>query len=243
MDVRKAALSDYFAKLPASPETFPFFYRRLVRLCFPIDVAEILELRYLSHNIIDNSTHTGTDPNFASARTAEMASLGIFKPTHQKRLLQLLVLINQFHTLHIRQSEEAERTLRAALTDNHFASKHSHRYSRTTGTAALITALSAIFLSPPALFMETCTGLFTYLSIDYMYSLSALKRENTLIRTHLNHILRHRVRTLNWKAVVRQIGAILGYTIPHGGEAFRLEHSYEYESSEYESSDLIESPR
>ncbi|MHB1566665.1 MAG: hypothetical protein ACYCXG_08120 [Acidiferrobacter sp.] len=225
MDSCKPALSDYLARLSSSPDAFPLFYRRLVSLQFPIAVAEILELRYLSHQIIDGaSSDIAADDTdvFLAERQADMTQAGIHQPAHRARLQRLLLLTRQFYSAHSHDSAVHETRLRQALADNTFGRQHSQRYGRTTGIATVIALGSSLLLSPPAILMQGLAVLFGYLSLDYFYSVSTLRREEQRLRRELEAVLRCRVRAINWKAVVRQSGAILGYTQPHGGEAFRL---------------------
>ncbi len=223
----KPALSDYLAKLAIAPELFPFFYRRLVSLRFPIDVGEILELRYLSHHLIDHAENDGLGREFgefATARRSDMDVVGISKANHRERLAQLLLLVRDYHSAHAARSDSDEAKLRAEIERNHFAQRQSRHYAKTAGSAALVAAASSFLLSPPAILMQGLTIFLTYLSLDYFYSQSTLRREERLLSCELGEILRRRVRAVNWKAVVRQTGAILGYTRPLGGEAFRMDH-------------------
>ena len=228
----KPALSDYLAKLSSSPELFPFFYRKLISLRFPIDVAEILELRYLSHHIIDHAENDGQGyefGEFAAARGVDMDNIGIHKTAHRERLSQLSLLIREYHTAHAASSYSDETCLRVALEHNRFAKQLSKHYGKTAGITAVIMALSSVLLSPPAILMQGLTVLFSYLSLDYFYSLTLLKREERALDHELGEILRRRVRSVNWKAVMRQAGAILGYSRPIGGEAFRVEQEFEHQ--------------
>lgn len=229
MDSCKPILSDYLARLSLSPDAFPLFYRRLVSLRFPIEVAEILELRYLSHQLIDG-TNDGTDDGpaadgldeFIAGRQTDMAHAAIHKPVHRSRLLRFMILIRKFHIAHHQDSADHEARLERALADNAFGRRYSRRYGRTTGIIAGTALGSSLLLSPPAVLMPGLAIVFGYLSLDYFYSITTLRREEQRLRRELEEVRRRRVRTVNWKAVVRQSGIILGYTQPHGGEAFRL---------------------
>jgi len=227
----KPALSDYLAKLPSSPELFPFFYRGLVSLRFPIEVAEILELRYLSHHNIDRAENDGQGHEFgefATARRVDMDDIGIQKPGHRERLSQLLLLIREYHAAHAASSSADENRLRTAIEENQFAQRQSKQYGKTSGITALVAAISSVLLSPPAILAQGLTVLLSYLCLDYFYSLSLLRREERILGIELGEVLRRRVRAVNWKAVVRQTAAILGYTRPLGGEAFRMEPEPEH---------------
>lgn len=226
----KPLLSEYFAKLPTSPDAFPFFYRRLVGLRFPIEVAEILEMRYLCHQAIDQSGRDDREyewDEFAASRMADMEHVGVQKPTHRERLSRLLLLLKDYYALHKSGSTAAEDEVRRALADNRFAQERSKSYGKVAAVAALVATLSSILLSPPAVLMQGIAILLGYLSLDSFYGLSVLRREERRLNAQLSEVLRRRVRTVNWRAVVRQTGAILGYTTPVGGEAFRLEQEHE----------------
>ncbi|MHB1512538.1 MAG: hypothetical protein ACYCTF_05475 [Acidiferrobacter sp.] len=226
----KPLVSEYFAKLPSSPDAFPFFYRRLVGLRFPIEVAEILEMRYLCHHAIDQSGRDDREyewDEFAASRMADMEHVGIQKPAHRERLSRLLLLLKDYYGLHKTGSAVAEDELRQGLADNRFAQERSRSYGKIAGIAAIVAALSSILLSPPAILMQGVAILFAYLSLDSFYGIAVLRREERRLAAQLSEVLRRRVRTVNWRAVVRQTGAILGYTTPMGGEAFRLEQEHE----------------
>ncbi|HUW98459.1 MAG TPA: hypothetical protein VMV40_06405 [Acidiferrobacter sp.] len=222
----KPALSDYLARLPSSPELFPFFYRGLISLHFPIDVAEILELRYLSHHIIDHAENDGQGHEFgefAAARGVDMDSIHIRKAGHRERLSQLLFLIREYHLAHVASSSADELRLQAAINENQFAQHQSKRYGKTASVLLMVAALGLILSNPPVALAEGLMLVLSYLSLDYFYSLSLLKREERILGVELHEALRRRVRTVNWKSVVRQTAVILGYARPLGGEAFRME--------------------
>ena len=226
----KPLLSEDFAKLPNSPDAFPFFYRRLIALRFPIEVAEILEMRYLCHQAIDQSEREDRGcewGEFTASRMADMDHVGIWKPNHRERLARLLFLFKGYHALHTTRSAAVEDELHGSLADNRFGQERSRSYGKAAGVAAMVTGLSSVLLSPPAVFLQSLTVIFAYLSLDSFYALSILRREERRLSARLSEVLRRRVRTVNWKAVVRQTGAILGYTRPLGGEAFRLEQEHE----------------
>ncbi|MDA8389630.1 MAG: hypothetical protein M0Z76_02680 [Gammaproteobacteria bacterium] len=231
MDAYEPVLSDHLAKVAASShEAFPLFYRGLISLRFPIPVAEVLEFRYVSHQLIDQAASYGCAyafDDFTLARRQDLAHCGIVKATHSDRLLQLLRLIHHFHEIHVRTSEERERELRATLEENVFAQRHSHRYGRATGIVTAASLASAVLMSPPATLMEGLAVLFGYLCADHYYSLSLLAREERTLQSDLNEVLRRRVRHINWRAVVRQTAAILGYARPSRGETFQMDQGAE----------------
>ncbi len=221
----KPVLSEYFAKLPTSPDAFPFFYRKLIGLRFPIDVAEILELRYLCHQAIDQRLREEQDyewGEFAVSRIADMERLGINKSAHRERLAQLFLMLRNQHAAHKAASAMAETELRAAIAQNRFAQNRSWAYGKAGAAAALGAGLAAVLLSPPAVLMQGIALFLGYLSLDSFYSVLVLRREERRLDTELAEVLRRRVRNVNWRAVLRQTAAILGYAPPRGGEAFRI---------------------
>jgi hypothetical protein len=229
-----ACLSDSLTKLRSRPECFYFFYKKLVELRFPLDVAEVLDLRYLLNQAIDASEATNATPDyrhFREARENEFDALGIEKKRDRDRLLKLLALIREFHYVHSVASRDTEKALRKALADNEKAAAQSRRYGRIALLVALTTAAVWLGFSEPGWPVKIVAAAGTYLSVDYFYSLSILKREQTLLGQRLDDVLSRRVKALNWKRLSRNIALTLGYAKISGVEAFLLEREAETEDA------------
>ncbi|HLQ25445.1 MAG TPA: hypothetical protein VK138_06125 [Acidiferrobacterales bacterium] len=226
-----ASLSDHLAKISASPESFSYFYKKLIGLRFPIDVAEILELRSVFNQTLDAMEEVPESRDFRhfrDARQAEIDALKIEKKQHGQRLLKLLALIREFHFAHSLQSRDTENHLRKALADTHKACRRSIRYGQIAFIAALISALAGIAFNPGWIMQILTIGL-VYLSGDYFYSLSILKRDQVDIHRQLDELLKRRVKTLNWRVLTKNISLILGYAKISGVQAFLIDKENEQE--------------
>jgi hypothetical protein len=226
-----ASLSDHLAKISASPESFSYFYKKLTGLRFPIDIAELLELRSLFNQTLDAMEEVPESrdfQHFRDARQAEIDTLKIEKKQHGQRLLKLLALIREFHFAHSLQSRDTENHLRKALADNHKARIRSIRYGQIAFIAALISALTWIAFSR-GWGMQILTIASVYLCGDYFYSLSILKRDEGELNQQLQELLQRRVKTLNWQVLTKNISLILGYAKISGVQTFLIDKENEQE--------------
>lgn len=235
-DLNLASLSDHLAELTSSPDSFSSFYRKLTGLRFPIAVAEILELRSLFNQSIDGTAEisaTRDYEHFKEARQAEIDALGIEKKQHYERLMKLLALMREFHFAHSRESRDRENLLRKAISENDKARTQSVRYGKIClGWVAICGAVWLVLPAPGWLIPFLTVG-FSYLCLDYFYSLSLLKDDKGMLNQQLETVLSRRIKTLNWKILTRNISLILGYAAISGvhpfvidKEAEDLDHSY-----------------
>jgi low affinity Fe/Cu permease len=231
VNLNLASLSDHLTKISASPESFSFFYKKLIGLRFPIDVAEILELRSLFNQTLDAMEEIPESrdfQHFSDARQAEIDALKIEKKQHGQRLLKLLALIREFHFAHSLQSRDTENHLRKALSDNNKARIRSIHYGQITFIVALISAFIWVAFNPGWVIQIFTVGL-AYLFGDYFYSLSILKRDSVELDRQLQELLKRRVKTLNWQVLTRNISLILGYAKISGVQAFLIDKESEQE--------------
>lgn len=223
-DFELAMLSDNLGKLNSSPENFSPFYRKLAQLRFPLPVADVLELRYLFNHAIDQMPEperTRDFHHFREARQAEMEAVGIDTGRHGQRLLKLLAVLRQLHLVHIIESRDAEAQLRRALEGNEKAARASVRYGKVSLVAALV-AGTFWWLADVHWWTTALAVGLGYLSADYFYSLSILKRERSLLQERLDEVLAKRVSGLHWPLLIRNIALILGYARIDGVEAFEM---------------------
>lgn len=224
-DLELATLSDNLGKLSSSPENFSPFYRRLVQLRFPLEVSDVLELRYLFNHAIDQAqepARTRDFQHFRAARQMEMEAAGVENRRHRERLMKLLTMLRQLHLMHAIESRDAESELRRALANNRKAAASSVRYGKI---ALLAGALAGAFwlLADAPWWSQILTLGLGYLSADYFYSLSILRRERALLGARLEDVLSKRISSLNWPLLIRNIALVLGYARVDGVEAFAIE--------------------
>lgn len=225
-----ATLSEAVSKLHTAPETFASFYRRLVDLQFPLDVAEVLELRYQFNHAIDHAPEQVASADFNHFRAThlkEVESLGLDSHRHSDRLVRLLAWVRELHLQHSIDSRNQENYLRRALANNAKARERSRRYAKIAGLATL--ALAAVWwaIPQPAWWAHLTVLAGVYFSGDYFYSLSILKREQVLLAKRLEEVLARRVRALDWRRLTRNVAIVLGYARPRGVQAFTIQGELE----------------
>jgi hypothetical protein len=224
--------SDNLTKLRSAPEGFYFFYHRLMELQFPLDVAEVLDLRYVFNHAIDAAPTAGETPDyrhFCDARIAELEMLGIQKAPQRDRLLRLLALLRELHVIHSVDSRETETRLRKALTENEHARSVSIRYGKAAAAVTLLLTALWLTMSQPGWIVMALTLGSAYLCVDYFFSLSVLKKERLALGQRLEEVLTRRVKALNWKKLAKNIALTLGYAKISGVEAFLIDKEAEPE--------------
>lgn len=221
-----ASLADDLSKIAGTPEKFASFYRKLVSLKFPLDVAEVLELRWLLNQTIDRvppPEETSDYREFALARRMEMETIGIEKPQHAERLLKLLTVLRDHHLAHTIESRDTEQYLRKALANNAWAHRQSGRYAKGALIGAIGAAILWLALDTPTWVTQVLAGGLVYLTADYFYSLSILRREQVILQKRLKKVLDRRIASLNWKLLIKNVALILGYARISGVEAFVID--------------------
>lgn len=225
-----ATLSEAVSKLQTTPEAFASFYRRLVDLQFPLDVAEVLELRYQFNHAIDHAPEQVASADFNHFRAThlkEVESLGLDSHRHSDRLVRLLAWVRELHLQHSIDSRNQENYLRRALGNNAKARERSRRYANIAGVATLALTAAWWIIPNPAWWAHAIVLAGLYFSGDYFYSLSILKREQVLLGKRLEQVLARRVRALDWRRLTRNIAIVLGYARPRGVQAFTLQGDVE----------------
>lgn len=212
------------------PAQFSDFYKKLVTLRFPLEVAEILELRYMFNSAVDHMVEpqlTRDFRDFCEQRRRDIEALRIDKAHHISRLTKLLAALRQFHLAHTIDSRDTEAYLRKALANNARAATLSLRYGKWTLGATLVAIGLWAALIHPGWWVQLATFVLGYLSADYFYSLSTLKRERSALSAQLQDVLNRRVSALQWPTLTKNVALILGYAKISGVEAFVLEGEHE----------------
>lgn len=210
--------------LSLSPEGFYAFYTRFMALRFPLDVAEVLEWRYLINHAVDHYSEPSPTPDYREFRDKldrAIDALGIDNKRHRERLLRILAMLRELHYAHSLQSRRAEEQLRLAMRENRVARKRSVQYGLIFLVAAILGAISWLAAVPPGWLLVAATLLSTWFSLDYFHSLPILDRQLEQLKTQLNGVLRQRVTAINWKALTRQLALVLGFKQIRGVEVLR----------------------
>ncbi len=211
------ARSDDLAKQQLTVKTFPVFYRRVMKLHFPLDVAEIIDLRDTVKHASEHygaRTRAPSDRRFADAVHAEIRALAIRAPHHVERLVQILLLLRHLYRAHRARSQGAERDLRRRQASNHEARRISSKYGALAFIATAVALFTWIGLGDVGWPVKTVTVLLAYVALDCYFSLSALGRYHERLGRELEGVRNERIRRFDWKPLLHKLALILGYTRP-----------------------------
>lgn len=213
-------------KTVLTPKNLAHFYKELLCLRFPIKVADVLDLRYLINNSVDNYHLPFDIPGYRQFRDAlrsAIESFGVEKERHQSRLLSILAMIRDLHYSHSIESRNAETKLRKAIRKNHKAKKQSLRYGIYAAVTSATTGLVWFMLIQPGWLIKLVVFTMAYIAWDYFHSLSTLERDLVILRNSLNKLLRKRVNAIDWKMMIEKLSLLLGFKQIKGVEVFRIE--------------------
>lgn len=224
-----SSLSEQLTDLKSSSESFSQLYRHLVELHFPLDVAEILELRSLLNQIIDQGQEfTQEDPGvLMEMHRLEFETLGVAQAAHKDRLARLMAILRAWHVRHRTALQIRENTLRKALANNRRAQKRSLQYGKACFAPALVLIAAWLIAGPHAWLIKGAALVLGYLFCDHFHSLIALGKEHRLLNSNLSELVTARAPALNWNALLRQVALVLGYGRVKGVEPFMLEEQPE----------------
>lgn len=217
------ARGDDLAKQQLTVKSFPAFYRRLMGLHFPLEVAEIIDLRdILQHASDDFRAHPQKRKHrhFGAVASEEIQTLGVRATHHRDKLLQILIMLRDLYYTHHRRSLETERSLRRRRASNREAKKISIKYGALALAATTLGVATWAALGDIAWPVKTVTVLLAYVSLDCFYSLSVLNRYYHRLGQELDAVRQVRVRSFRWKHLAYRIALILGYLHPAAVSAF-----------------------
>lgn len=204
----------------------PSFYHTILALRFPIDVAHVLELRYLLNHAADayvEPAPTADERQFHKALAAAIDSFGIKNTYHYERLIRILVMIQDLHAAHLRASRIAEISLRNALADIRDTRAKLVRHGLLSLLATIFAGMTWLASNDPGWTIQLLTLILAYLTWDCFRSLPSIDEQPEVLNPALNEVLRSRVESLNWKRLIHKLSLILGYKRIPGLEVFPID--------------------
>jgi hypothetical protein len=222
---RKQLPADFVA-LTLIPGKFHAFYTLFMGLRFPLEVAEVIELRYLINHAVDRFTEppeTSDYRQFRESLAGAIESFSVVNKHHRARLLKTLALMRELHYAHSVSSRDAEIKLRMDMEENRLARKRSIYYGLFFLVATILSAIAWLALPDTGWLVKLLTVLCVFQSWDYFHSLPILDRQQKEINQHLNDVLRKRVKTVHWKTLIHKLALLLGYKHIPGVEVFRMD--------------------
>jgi hypothetical protein len=204
-------------------DSFPDFYRKLMRLRFPLDVAEVIDLR----DIINQAVSEFTEPvptagyrRLVTAARSEIAALGVDRVDHQAKLVRVLIMLRRLQQAHRATARQARRTLRRRQRANRAARRLSIRYGAMLLVAAIIGLAAWLVIGDVAWPVRAGTVLLAYLAFDYFFSLTVLAQDDRRLAHALERLRGQQVRHFEWRTLVKHVALILGYTHRFATEPF-----------------------
>jgi hypothetical protein len=208
------AKSDDLANQQLTVKTYPAFYRRVMRLRFPLDVAEIIELRDIIRHAADDlvePSRLSRHQRFVEAARVEIEALGVRVPHHAERLVHILLMLRHLYYVHGARSREVEHSLQRRQAAHREAKKTSVKYGVFALAATAAAALTWAGIGDVSWPVKAITILLGYMALDCFYSLSTLSQYHKRLTRELEVVRNERVSSFEWRPLVHRIALILGY--------------------------------
>jgi hypothetical protein len=226
----KNQLPEGFNRLNLEPKHFHIFYTVFGGLRFPLNVAEVLDLRYLINHAVDEFTEPPLTPDYRQFRESlekALDALSVENPRHRDRLLKTLALIRDLHVAHSLESRNSEERLRLEAESNEHARRTSVHKGIFYGVATAL-SIAGWFLMPSSEWLVKLLSLLCALQSFLCFrALPRFDLRGQELRSVLNDVLHDRVNSINWKLITHKLTLILGFKLIQGVEVFRMEGEYQ----------------
>jgi len=229
--------TDTLSGLTLTTRDFPDFHALIMALRFPIDVAEVLELRDLINHsaaVFEEAADSPQNREFRESLEGAIQSFGIENRYHNERLVRVLNMLRGMHYQHIIASRDAERRLREQQTENRVTRRNSLRNGVLALLTMLGTGLAWFSLEGSGWLLKLLPLTAAILALGYFHALPLLDREMERLTRDLNDVLRRRVDTLNWRTLIHKLALLLGYKQIQGIDVFRHEQTDQDNSDSYQ---------
>lgn len=216
--------------LHLAPDTFEPIYNTIVGLKFPMDVARVLELRYVINHAADafpEPAPTADYRDFRDALQNVIDATGIDNKRHSERLLRILSMMRELHYVYSINTRDAENKLRAAMTDNRSQRRRSIRHALGFTIAAIVCALMWLAIPDPGWPIKALTSTFTVGAWLYVRTIPALDRALATLEKRMNQLQRHRVKSIHWRLLVQKLALLLGFKRSADVEVFIIDSEHD----------------
>ncbi len=227
---RRKQLPEQFQQLTLTPAQFHTFYNAFMGLRFPMDVSEVLDLRYVVNHAVDDFVEPPLTPDhrqFRESLEKAFDSFTVENAHHRERMLKTLTMIRELHVAHSIASRDHEELLREALEDNRLA----HQNAVRRGIFFLFTTIASIagwFALPEAEWLVKLLSVLCSLETwRHFHALPRLEQRAVEVRQLLNDVLRQRVNSLDWKTLIHKLTLVLGFKKIEGVEVFRMDTDHQ----------------
>lgn len=213
-DMSVLAKNEDLAEPRLTSATLPVFYRKVMALRFPIDVVDVIDIRDAINSAADAFTlpaPTTAHRQLRESVRSVIEATNIDQKHHIDRLIHIMTMFRELHRSHRIASRTAEAKLRQRQLNNREARRLSIHYGFCMLIAALFPFVAWLIMKQPHWIIPSSAVFLAYLSCDYFYSLTALKREHQLLAREIEDLLMERIGSWRRKAFTYRIALILGY--------------------------------
>lgn len=217
-----------------TPETFELVYTTIANLKFPMDVANVLELRYLINHAVDSFPEPVPTPDyreFCDALQGVIDTSGIDNKRHSDRLLRILVMLRDLHYTYSINTRNRENELRSEMETNRQQRRQSVRYTLIYTVAAILSIIAWLGLREPGWTIQALTAGFAVGGWLHLHSLPSLDRKLKLLEKHMSELQRHRVKSIHWRMLVQKLALVLGFKRNSEVEVFRMDSDADHPKS------------
>lgn len=215
-----------------TPDTFEPIYNTIVGLKFPMEVARVLELRYLINHAVDNFPEpapTADYRDFREALQAVIDATGIDNKRHSERMLRILCMMREQHYTYSINTRDAENDLRANIAANRAKRRRAVRNALVFTLGGIVTGILWLGLPQPPLAIQLLTAAFAIGVLLSVRTLPALDRTLVVLEKRMNQLQRHRVKSIHWRMLVQKLALLLGFKRNSEVEVFIIDSDhYDY---------------
>jgi hypothetical protein len=225
----KTQLPEGFNRLNLEPKHFHIFYTVFSGLRFPLNVAEVLDLRSLINHAVDEFVEPPLTPDYREFRDSlekALDALSVENPRHRDRLLKTLALIRDLHVAHSLESRNSEERLRLEMESTEHDRRLSVRKGIFYGVATVLSIASWFMIPGSEWLVKLLSLLCAVQSFLCFRALPRLDQRSEELRSVLNDVLHDRVSSVNWKIFIHKLTLILGFKMIQGVEVFHMESEY-----------------
>jgi hypothetical protein len=209
-----------------SAETFESFYHTVSGLKFPLDVAQVLELRSVINQAVDSFPEPVSTPayrEFCDALQTVINAIGIENKAHSERMMRILIMIRDLHYTYTINTRDQENRLQHEIATKREQRTLSRRYGwvysvGTVGAAAIWFGLAEAAWTVQLLTLGLAVGAWAH-----WHAVPAIDNRIALLERQAQQLQQARVKSIHWRLLVQKLALILGFKRDNRVEVFRLD--------------------
>jgi hypothetical protein len=224
-----------FSTLTLTPDNLHAFYVKFINLRFPMQVAHLLELRYLINHAVDRYKMPPMTRDYRQFRDSLQGAIDSFidNQRYSERMLKILSMLRDLHYTHSVNSRNAETRLRAGMAANRAARERCVRYGLFFILAGVACGIIGLAMKTSGWMVELLAAGNGYVAWRFFHKLPGLDRQLEKMTHELNDVLRRRVQSLNWRVLIHKLALVLGYKRVPGVEVFHIESEHDFPGRVY----------